>query len=185
MDNGASSYRRFQNGDDNEIVEIIRDYKDGLILYLNGFVSNIHTAEELMEDTFVKIAIKKPRFSGKSSFKTWLYAIARIVALDYIRKNKRIKEVSIEDYREIIRDEEDLEKAYFKEEQKFLLHKSLRKLNPDYRQVLYLVYFEGFTNDEVASVMKKNKRQVENLIYRAKQSLKVQLDKEGFVYEGL
>ncbi len=185
MDNGASSYRRFQNGDDNGIVEIIRDYKDGLILYLNGFVSNIHIAEELMEDTFVKIAIKKPRFSGKSSFKTWLYTIARNVALDYIRKNKHIKEVSIEDYREIIRDEEDLEKAYFKEEQKILLHKSLRKLNPDYRQVLYLVYFEGFTNDEVASVMKKNKRQIENLIYRAKQSLKVQLDKEGFVYEGL
>ncbi len=185
MDNGASSYRRFQNGDDNGLVEIIRDYKDGLILYLNGFVSNIHTAEELMEDTFVKIATKKPRFSGKSSFKTWLYAIARNIAFDYIRKNKHVKEVSIEDYREMLRDEEDLEKSYFKEEQKILLYKSLRKLNPEYRQILYLVYFEGFTNEEVAAVMKKNKRQIENLIYRAKQSLKVQLDKEGFVYEGL
>ncbi len=185
MDNGASSYRRFQNGDDNGLVEIIRDYKDGLILYLNGFVSNIHTAEELMEDTFVKIAIKKPRFAGKSSFKTWLYAIARNVSIDYMRKNSRVQEVSIDKYRELLRDEEDLEKSYFKEEQKILLHKSLRKLNPDYRQVLYLVYFEGFTNEEVAAVMKKNKRQIENLIYRAKQSLKVQLDKEGFVYEGL
>ena len=185
MDNGASSYRRFQNGDDNGLVEIIRDYKDGLTLYLNGFVGGIHTAEELMEDTFVKIAIKKPRFSGKSSFKTWLYAIARNVAIDYIRKNSRVQEVPIEEYREMLRDEEDLEKSYFKEEQKILLHKSLRKLNPEYRQVLYLVYFEGFTNEEVAAVMKKNKRQIENLIYRAKQSLRVQLDKEGFVYEGL
>ena len=73
----------------------------------------------------------------------------------------------------------------FRPRQKILLHKSLRKLNPEYRQVLYLVYFEGFTNEEVAAVMKKNKRQIENLIYRAKQTLKVQLDKEGFVYEGL
>ena len=37
MDNGASSYRRFLDGDDEGIVEIIRDYKDGLILYLNAF----------------------------------------------------------------------------------------------------------------------------------------------------
>ena len=64
MDNGASSYRRFLDGDDTGIVEIIRDYKDGLILYLNGITGNIHTAEEIMEDTFVKLVTKKPRFSG-------------------------------------------------------------------------------------------------------------------------
>ena len=45
MDNGAESYRRFLQGDDKAFVEIIRDYKDGLILYLNGFVNNILTAE--------------------------------------------------------------------------------------------------------------------------------------------
>ena len=48
MDNGASSYRRFrEDGDESGLVEIIRDYKDGLILYLNSFVGNIHTAEEI------------------------------------------------------------------------------------------------------------------------------------------
>lgn len=50
MDNGASSYRRFLEGDDSGIVEIIRDYKDGLILFLNRYVNNIHTAEELAEE---------------------------------------------------------------------------------------------------------------------------------------
>ena len=43
MDNGASSYRRFLDGDDNGIAEIVSDYKDGLILYLNGYVNNIST----------------------------------------------------------------------------------------------------------------------------------------------
>lgn len=185
MDNGASSYRRYLSGDDNGIVEIIRDYKDGLIFYLNSFVGNIHIAEEIMEEAFVKIAVKKSRFSGKSSFKTWLYAIARNTALDYMRKNARMREVSIEEYKEIMRDEDELEREYFKEEQRVLLHKALHNLSPEYRQVLYLVYFEYFTNEETAAVMKKNKRQIENLLYRAKQSLKVQLDKEGFVYEGL
>ena len=56
MDNGASSYRRFLEGDDDGIVEIIRDYKDGLILFLNRYVNNIHIAEELAEDTFFKEA---------------------------------------------------------------------------------------------------------------------------------
>ena len=55
MDNGACSYRRFLDGDENGVVDIIRDYKDGLMLYLNGFVQNIHVAEDLTEDTFVKI----------------------------------------------------------------------------------------------------------------------------------
>ena len=46
MDNGASSYRRFRDdGDESGLVEIIRDYKDGLIFYLNSFVGNILTAE--------------------------------------------------------------------------------------------------------------------------------------------
>ena len=70
MDNGASSYRRFLEGDDDGIVQIIRDYKDGLMLYLNSFVQNIHIAEDLTEDTFVKLIARRPRFSGKSTFKT-------------------------------------------------------------------------------------------------------------------
>lgn len=44
MDNGASSYRRFLDGDENGIVEIIKEYKDGLLLYLNGFFRNLYIA---------------------------------------------------------------------------------------------------------------------------------------------
>ena len=39
MDNGASSYRRFLDGDDAALAEIVKDYRDGLILYLNGIVN--------------------------------------------------------------------------------------------------------------------------------------------------
>lgn len=62
MDNGASSYRRFLDGDDKGLAEIVRDYRDGLILYLHGIVDNISVAEELMEETFFKIVTKKPKF---------------------------------------------------------------------------------------------------------------------------
>ena len=79
MDNGASSYRRFLDGDENGIVEIIRDYKDGLILYLNGFVRNIYTAEELAEETFIKLVVKRPKFSEKSNKKLPNYLIRKFL----------------------------------------------------------------------------------------------------------
>ncbi|MDE6780203.1 MAG: RNA polymerase sigma factor [Ruminococcus sp.] len=182
MDNGEISYSRFLDGDDEGMVEIIRDYKDGLILYLSGITGNIVMAEEVMEDTFFKLVTKKPRFSGRSSFKTWLYSIGRNAAIDSLRKRSRFSDTPIDEYTNLA-DEECIEKEYLREEQKITLHKALQKLSPDYRQVLYLVFFEDFNNAETAKIMHKTKRQVENLLYRAKQSLKSELEKEGFKYE--
>lgn len=186
MDNGASSYRRFLDGDDSGFVEIIRDYKDGLILYLNSFTGNIHTAEELAEDTFVKLGIKRPRHHpAKASFKTWLYTIGRNVALDFMRKKPNLSTISTEDCLQDIRDEEALELSYLREEVKITVHRALGKLRPEYRQILWLIYFEGFSNREAANVMKKTVHSIETLVYRARLSLKAELDKEGFVYEDL
>ena len=185
MDNGASSYRRFLDGDKNGIVEIIRDYKDGLILYLNGFTKNIFIAEELMEDTFVKLVVKKPRFSEKYSFKTWLYTVARNMAIDYLRRNSKTVSLPPENMTDILTEEESLEQSYIREEQKVTVHKAMQRLKPEYRQVLYLSFFEDFSNEQISTVMRKSKRQIENLVYRAKMSLKSELDREGFTYEGL
>ena len=55
MDNGASSYHRFLQGDKDGMIEIIRDYKDGLIMYIYRFTNNYNTAEDLVEDTFIEI----------------------------------------------------------------------------------------------------------------------------------
>ncbi|MCH5197185.1 MAG: RNA polymerase sigma factor [Oscillospiraceae bacterium] len=185
MDNGASSYRRYLDGDDKGLSEIVKEYKDGLILYLNQFVNNFCIAEELTEDTFFRLITKKPKFSGKSSFKSWLYAIGRNVAVDHIRRNSKLVSTPIEEMDSYISDGKSLEQSYIKEENKIILHSALEKLAPDYRQVLWLVYFEDFSNREVAVVMKKNDRQVKNLLYRAKKTLKAELEKEGFIYEDL
>ena len=184
MDNGASSYRRFLDGDDEGIVEIIRDYKDGLILYINSITGNISVAEEFMEETFVKLVIKKPRFRGKCSFKTWLYTIGRNVAFDSLKKNRNNGTDIIEEYHNIP-DKENLERDYIKKEQKIVLHKTIGKLNSEYQQVLYLIYFEDFDKDEAAEIMKKSRKQIDNLVYRAKMALKKELERRGFVYEEL
>jgi len=185
VDNGASSYRRFLAGDDTGIVEIIRIYKDGLILYLNGYLNNIYEAEEVMEDVFFKLVTKKPHFRSESAFKTWLFSIGRNLALDHLRKKRKTSNVSFEELENYIQEENTVEKEFLKAEEKIIVHKALNRLKPEYRNVLFLVYFEDFSNQEVAVILKKNKRQIENLIYRAKASLKTELYKEGYVYERL
>ncbi|MBE6671618.1 MAG: RNA polymerase sigma factor [Ruminococcaceae bacterium] len=185
MDNGASSYRRFLEGDDSSFVEIIRDYKDGLILYLNGITCNIHTAEEAAEETFYKLVVKKPKYTPKASFKTWLYTIGRNTALDYMRKNSKKNDVSLYECSSFLKDEVDLERSYIKEERKIILHRALNKLKTEHRQVLWLLYFENFTSKECAGIMAKSAHSIEAIAYRAKMALKKQLESEDFVYEEL
>ena len=186
MDNGASSYLRFRDdGDESGLVEIIRDYKDGLIFFLCGIVGDITVAEELAEDTFVLLGTKKPKDKGKSSFKTWLYTIGRNIAVDYLRKRKRGDSVSLESCPELTSDEASLEETYLSEEQKITLHRAMRALKNEYRQVLWLVYFDGLSVKEAASVLKKTVHSTETLLYRARKELKKQLESEGFDYENI
>ena len=184
MDKGADSYRRFrENGDDAGLDEIITEYADGLMLYLTGIVGDIHTAEELAEDTFVQLGIKKPRFNGKSSFRTWLYAIGRNKALSQLRRRKGRMNVSLEDTPELISDEEAVEEACIRKEEGITVHRAMRQLSPEYQQVLWLTYFEEMSNKEAAVVMKKSVRSIESLLYRARKALRAQLEKEGYEYE--
>ncbi|EWM54252.1 RNA polymerase sigma factor [Ruminococcus flavefaciens] len=183
MDNGASSYRRFRdNGDVQGLDEIIIEYSDGLILYLTSIVGSIQTAEELAEDTFVLLGTKKPKYKEKSSFKTWLYAIGRNIAIDHLRKYAKKSCFSIEETPEMTDDKAEIEEAYIKKEQQIKIHKAMRKLPQNYQQVLWLIYFEGFSNKEAARIMKKSLRSLESILYRARKSLRSQLETEGFEY---
>lgn len=188
MDNGASSYRRFLGGDDSGFVEIIRDYKDGLILFLHSITHDLTLAEELCEDTFVRIAVKKPRFSEKSSFKTFLYAIGRRVAAEHLRKLSGRKIASLEALSEEgfdLPDEEDLAESYLLDERKRTVHRALGRLTETHRKVLWLVYFEDMSMREAADVLGKSVHATESLIWRARLSMKSELEKEGMNSENI
>ena len=89
----------------------------------------------------------------------------------------------LEDIEDYLKDETDLERAYIMQEDKLTVHAALKKLPDDYRHILWLIYFEGFSNREAGVTLGKNSRQISNLLYRAKQSLRSELEKEGFDYE--
>ena len=185
MDNGASSYRRFLAGDETGIIDIIRLYRDGLILYITSFTQNTAEAEDIAEDVFLKLMIKKPNYNGKASFKTWLYTIAGNLSKDYLRKNTRNGKVALDSIAELSDDEVELEQMYLKEEQNIQLHRSMKKLPPEYQRILWLVYFENMSNKEASKIVGKSVHTTGNLVYKARKALKIQLEREGFVYENL
>jgi RNA polymerase sigma factor (sigma-70 family) len=183
MDNGASSYRRFLDGDESGFTELVEMYAYNLIFFINGFVHNVTTAEDLMEETFCDLIFYKSRFKGKSLFKTYLFSIARNKAVDFVRKNSCQLTTNTDDMEQQSEDFEQLENKVIEDERKMQLYVAMKEINPEYRMILHLLYFEDMTYEQTAYVLKKNNKQIKNLAYRAKQTLKATMEKEGFVYE--
>lgn len=180
MDKGTEYYYRFrEKGDIDGLVEIVKEYKDGLILYINSIVNDIYSAEDLAEDTFFMLFTKRPPDKKLSSFKTWLYSIGRNIAIDYLRHQSKHKELSVDECYELQNDQEDIEFSYIRNESKTYVLQSLSKIKSEYRQVLWLTYFEELSNKETARIMKKSVHAVETLVYRARKALKEQLEADG------
>ena len=185
MDNAAILYQRYLDGGDDALEKLVEMYNDSLIFYVNGFVGNITISEDIAADTFAELIVKKYRFKNDYMFKTWLFKIARNNAIDYMRKQSRRHNISIEDLENELSDKETLENAILKDEQAKQLHDAMATMHNDYRDVLHLIYFEQMSYENAAAVLGKNIKQIKNLVYRAKQTLKSTLEKRGFIYENI
>lgn len=171
MDHGAMCYRRFLDGEDSAFDEIMDTYHDSLILFINKLVGNYSIAEELAADTFVELLVHRKRFLGKCDFKTYLYSIGRHKAIDYIRREARKKTVSTDEILELS-DVQHIEERFIEDESKRILHQAIEQLSEDYRAAVYLIFFENLSYEDAARILGKNKKQIDNLIYRAKAALK-------------
>jgi RNA polymerase sigma factor (sigma-70 family) len=176
MDNGASSYHRFLEGDDQALEEIVELYNKKLILFLNIHVHNLAVAEDLAADTFLELIVKKPRFNHGSSFKTYLFKIGRNNALDFLRKQNRHLSVPLDDLQ--LEDQGLFVEELIRDEQRQELLRAIDGLHPDYRDVLHLLYFEDLSYGDAATVMKRSMKQINNLAYRAKNALKAAMKQE-------
>ncbi|MBE6772228.1 MAG: sigma-70 family RNA polymerase sigma factor [Ruminococcaceae bacterium] len=180
MDNGESTYRRFLDGDKNAFGEILDMYSENLIFFINRYVGNVSIAQELSEDVFVELLIHKRRYNFKTSLKTYIFTIGRNKAVGYLRRCAKHPECTYE-YIENESDRRNLEDEFIKRERERELHRAINTLNEDYKTVLHLIYFEDMSYEQAAKVMKKNKKQIENLVYRARQALKKELEKEAML----
>lgn len=171
-------YNRYLTShNENDIRILLERHKDSLVLFLMGFVHDIDDAEELMLDAFAEVAASR-KFSGKSSFKTWLFSIGKNKALMSLRK-KRFIFVSEDELPESA-SEDRPETDILKNERDRQLYKALDGLNKEYRQILLLLFFEEMTPEEAGRVMGKNRKQIYNLAERGKKALKEELEKMGY-----
>ena len=179
MDNGASSYRRFLDGDECAFDEIMKEYFDNLVFFIDRFVHDIHAAEDIAIDAFSDLVVNKHRYNFKVTLKTYLFMLGRSRALNYIKHRKVIDLVELSEAENVLAEQETLEEIVLADERKRVVNNALNTLPEDMRIVIHLVYFEDLTYDEAAKVMKKNRKQVDNLLYRAKKELRIILGKDG------
>jgi RNA polymerase sigma-70 factor (ECF subfamily) len=105
--------------------------------------------------------------------------LGRSRALNYIKHRKIIDLVELSEVNEVSGDQAALEDMILADERKRLVNRALSRLPEDMRVVIHLIYFEDLPYHEAAKVMKKNPKQVDNLLYRAKKELRIILGKDG------
>lgn len=182
MDNGADAYRTFLAGDDHGLEQLIELYKDSLIFFLMQYVRSADIAEELTEDTFVALVVKRPSFSENAKFRTWLFTIARNKALNFLHSAAFRKNVPIPEAEEVFLSGSP-EQRLLEQERYRSLYDAMNRLPANQREMIYLVYFEDMSVTQAASVIRKTQRQGNSILFRARQNLKAILEKEGFEYE--
>ena len=179
MDNGASSYRRFLDGDESAFDEIMKELFDNLVFFIDRYVHDIHAAEDIAIDAFSDLVVNKHRYNFKVTLKTYLFMLGRSRALNYIKHRKVINFIELTEAENTSAEQETLEEIILADERKRIVNNALNSLPDDMRVVIHLIYFEDLSYDEAAKIMKKNRKQVDNLLYRAKKELRIILGKDG------
>ena len=178
MDNGASSYRRFLDGDESAFDDIMKELFCGLIFFIDRYVHDIHTAEDIAMDVFSDLVVHRHRYNFKVSLKTYLYMLGRSRALDHLKRRRIVNFVGPEEAQHLS-ENEDFEDIVLADERKRAVNSAIAELPEDMQTVIHLVYFEDMTYPEAAKVMKKNRKQIDNLLYRAKKELRIILGEDG------
>ena len=180
-DRSAALYREFLGGDKEALERLVQLHGDALTRFAYCIVKDADAAEDVTADTFAALIVKRKKFREGAAFKTYLYTVARNKAIDYVRKNGKNR--PLQGLENILASEnrEDI----LRQERNERLYACMQRLPAPYKEVLYLRYFDGFSAAEIGKILKKNAKQVYNLLSRARSALKLRLVKEGFSHEDI
>ena len=173
--NSDTLYENYLAGDSNALEMLMEMYGDKLTLYINGYVKNLHDSEDLLIDVFAYIIDRRPKI--KKSFDCYIYKAARNHALMFLRKSKR--HVFISNADSDFRIENTFEDEIWLAERNKQLYKCMESLPSAQKEALYLVYIEGMSYKDAASILKKTVKQVDKLLQLGKKKLKPILETEG------
>lgn len=178
-DFGAKCYQRYLQGDSSALDDLVREYGDPLVRFANTFLQDLALSEDVMEDTFASLIVRRKPFREEAKFKTYLFRIARNRCIDLLRSQKRV--VYFDEVRST--QTENPEQKAMEGMENEDLYRSLFSLPDEQRKAVELVYLEEFSISETAKILNKSRKQIYNLLARAKGKLKEILEKAGVYHE--
>ncbi|MBR4319181.1 MAG: sigma-70 family RNA polymerase sigma factor [Oscillospiraceae bacterium] len=185
MEGGLESYLRFLQGEQSALKTVVKLYWDSMLLFTNSYVHNLSDAEDIAQEALIKLSIHRPRLTHENQLKAYLFKICRNLSVNYLRKQKRHTDMS-QELTENVEDEmQEIEARMELKESAQTLHRAMQKLKLEYREILFLRYFEQLTIPECAKVMKCSERQATAVSYQARQALRKILEKEGYSIENI
>jgi len=166
---------QLQKGRKKYFEVVIDTYEQKVYGFILSIVKDPHVTQDLLQDTFIKAYKNMKAYDNTRSFSTWLLTIARNVAYDYMRKNKKLSIV------------EDIDSIDYKTPETELLANEYRRsidelveALPDHLSTLiHMKYFEELSYEEIASRLNIDKNKVRWQLYEARKKLERDLqDKE-------
>ena len=138
-----------------DIEEIYQKYAGIVYKYIFCLTENENLAEEIVQETFC-VAIKNiNKFRGDSKISTWLCQIAKYIWYEKLRKQKKQKEIPIDELENTVLLENFVEEEIFQKEDKIELFKKMQKLDEQTRNVMYLRILGDLSYEEIGEVMGK------------------------------
>ena len=173
--------KQCQNGKKDAFNELITFYYPFVFKFLLKITSKDAIAEDLVQETFLKLIknIDKYNIKGKAKFSTYLITIARNCYLDYLKKyNKEFQDIDTLEFS----NNTSLEYDYFKKENYHEVLKEINKLPKEQREVIKLKYLEGYTLNEIAKIQNTTSNTIKSRLFESRKKLKDKLKGSG-LYE--
>lgn len=170
-----------QEGNDTALTEIISRYKQKLFCFINAYIKDNDTSEDILQQTFVKLYFKATSYNSDYSFSNWLYQIAINLCRDYSRKQKLHNLLSLDqgnnnedtpNYQDIIADpNSNVENLVQLKQDISTLNKEISKLPHKLKTALILFILEGYSQKKCAQILNVTSKTIESRVYRARKIL--------------
>lgn len=147
-------------------------YARELYLYLYSLCKDSNTAEDLVQETFVKAILSLP--DEHPNFRAWLYRVGKNLYLNHLKRNQ--KEELREKLPETPDVSEEMLNRYIRCEENQRIYREILSLQSDQRQVIILFYFAECSTREISEIMGLGQGHVRMLLTRARRNLKDRLE---------
>ncbi len=153
--------------------------------YLTRYVGEATLAEDLLQETLIRIARGLPGFAGRSSLQTWAFSVATRVAADHFRHPaNRVRLADVDETAEVPSDDAALEEPLVLDEMNACIRQVVDSLPADYRAAVVLHEFEGMTAARVADISGCTVATAKIRIHRGRARLKAALSQQCQFYRG-